>query len=175
MELTSERDLLLEELQDIYSAENQILAALPKMIEKATDEELKDSFTEHLEQTKDQVERLEEIAKALGEDLKGKVCKGMQGVIEEGAEVLKMKGSPSILDLALIGAAQRVEHYEIAAYNGAISLASKIGEDDIVDLLTETRDEEEETSEKLSSIAEIDIEEDEFEEETSEKDEDKIE
>jgi ferritin-like metal-binding protein YciE len=168
MELNTERDLLLEELQDLYSAETQITDALPKMIEKAADEELKDAFTEHLEQTKEQIQRLEEIANILDIKLEGKVCKGMQGVIEEGAEILKMKGTPSILDRAMIGAAQRVEHYEIAGYNEAIALASLLDEDEVVDLLTETRDEEEETSEKLSTLSETAINDDKFEEDMEE-------
>ncbi len=170
--LTTLNDLFLEELRDIYSAETQILEALPKMAEKATTEELRDAFEEHLEQTKEHVTRLEQIFTDLDQSPKGKTCKGMQGAIEEGAEILKMDGNPSVIDAALIGAAQRVEHYEIAAYGTAATHAEQLGLDDAKDLLGETLDEEKETDEKLTDIAESAVIEEEMEEGAAEADDD---
>src|ERR1700743_2544053 len=114
MEMQDLRDLYVQELKDLYSAENQIIKALPKMIKAATSEELKAGFEEHLEQTKEQVSRLEQIFKALGQSPKGKKCKGMEGLLEEGKEVIEEDGEPEVTDAALIAAAQHVEHYEIA-------------------------------------------------------------
>jgi ferritin-like metal-binding protein YciE len=168
--LTTLNDLYLEELRDLYSAENQLLKALPQMAQKATAEELREAFTEHLEQTKEHVTRLEEIFEALGQKPEGKTCKGMQGVIEEGSEVLKMDGSPSVIDAALIGAAQRVEHYEIAGYGTAATHAEQLGEDDAKDLLGETLEEEKETDEKLTEIAQSAIIDEEIEEDAEEVD-----
>ncbi|MDQ3098200.1 MAG: ferritin-like domain-containing protein [bacterium] len=171
--LNTLNDLYLEELRDIYSAETQILEALPKMIKKASAQELKDAFTEHLDQTKIHVERLQEIFEALEEKPEGKTCKGMEGAIEEGAEILKMDGEPSILDAALIGAAQRVEHYEIAAYGTAATHAEQLGENDAKDLLGTTLEEEKETDELLTELAVSTIQEEVEEEELTDDEETK--
>ena len=147
------KELYIDELKDLYSAENQLVKALPKMAKGAASEELRQGFEEHLEQTKGHVQRLEQIFEALGESPKGKKCKGMEGLIKEGAEVLDEDYEGNILDAALIGAAQRVEHYEIAAYGTARAMAEKLGEDEHVSLLTETLEEEKETDEKLTQLA----------------------
>jgi ferritin-like metal-binding protein YciE len=147
------RELYIDELKDLYSAENQLVKALPKMAKGADSEELRQGFEEHLEQTKGHVQRLEEIFEALRESPKGKKCKGMEGLIEEGAEVLDEDYEGSILDAALIGAAQRVEHYEIAGYGTARAMAEVLGEILHVTLLTDTLEEEKETDEKLTELA----------------------
>ena len=149
--------LYLEELQDIYDAEHQILEALPKMEKAAQDSELKLAFREHREQTEGQVERLERVFESLGEEPERRTCKGMKGLLEEGAELIKAKGSSGAIDAGLIGAAQRVEHYEIAVYGTLHSFANALGHEDQADLLQETLDEEEETDEKLSELAEAGI------------------
>lgn len=151
--ITSPRDLLIHELKDLYSAENQLLKALPKMAKAADSEELKQAFEKHLEQTEEQVARLEKIGKQLGETMKGKKCKAMEGLIEEGKETMEEDAEPVMLDLALIGAAQKVEHYEIAGYGTARTLAELAGEDDIAETLQETLDEEGETDKLLTEIA----------------------
>jgi ferritin-like metal-binding protein YciE len=147
------KELYINELKDLYSAETQLVKALPKMAKGAASDELREGFEEHLKQTKGHVQRLEEIFKALGESPKGKKCKGMEGLIEEGAEVLDEGYEGNVLDAALIGAAQRVEHYEIAGYGTVRSFAETLGEDEHVSLLTETLDEEKETDEKLTELA----------------------
>jgi ferritin-like metal-binding protein YciE len=151
--ISSPRDLLVHELKDLYSAENQLLKALPKMAKAATSDELKEAFEKHLEQTEGQVERLDRIAKQLGETMKGKKCKAMEGLIEEAKEVLEEDAEPVLLDLAMIGAAQKVEHYEIAGYGTARTLAELAGEDDVAEILQETLDEEGETDKLLTEIA----------------------
>jgi ferritin-like metal-binding protein YciE len=154
MKLETLEDLMLHELKDLFSAENQLVKALPKMAKAATNEELKAGFEEHLEQTKGHVERLEEIGEKIGKKLTGHKCKAMEGLVEEGAELISEDADASIRDLGLIGAAQRVEHYEIAGYGAARSLAEKLGHRDIVKLLEATLDEEKETDEKLTELAE---------------------
>src|SRR5688572_14492705 len=151
--LTSPRDLLIHELKDLYSAENQLLKALPKMAKAANSEELQQAFQTHLEQTEEQIRRLEKIGKQLGETLKGKKCKAMEGLIEEGKEIMEEEGDPTMLDLALIGGAQKVEHYEIAGYGTARTIAELLGEDDVAAILQETLDEEGETDKLLTEIA----------------------
>ena len=153
MELSSLEDLLVEELKDLYSAENQLVKALPKMAKAASSDELREGFEKHLEQTKGHVQRLEKIFEALGENPKGKKCKGMEGLIEEGLEAMQEDYVGSVLDAALIGAAQRVEHYEIAGYGTVRSMAETLAEDDHVSLLKETLQEEKETDEKLTELA----------------------
>src|SRR5580700_3444755 len=153
METNRLKHLYVEELRDLYSAESQLVKALPKMAKAATSEELQTGFTEHLEQTKGHVERLEQIFEALGESPKGKKCKGMEGLIAEGSEVTEEDYEGNILDAALIGAAQRVEHYEIVGYGTVRAMAEVLGEDEHVSLLTETLDEEKETDEKLTELA----------------------
>ena len=147
------RQLYIDELKDLYSAENQLVKALPKMAEAASSDELRQGFEQHLEQTKGQVQRLEKIFKALGESPKGKKCKGMEGLVDEGSEVIDEDFEGSLMDAALIGAAQRVEHYEIAAYGTVCAFAEELGETEQASLLTETLEEEKETDEKLTELA----------------------
>lgn len=151
--ISTPRDLLIEELKDLHSAESQLLAALPKMASAATSETLREAFETHCDQTKIHVERLEKIGGMLGEKMTGKKCKAMAGLVAEGAEVIEEDASPVMLDLALIGAAQKSEHYEIAGYGTTRTLAELAGEDDIADLLQETLDEEGETDKLLTQIA----------------------
>jgi ferritin-like metal-binding protein YciE len=152
--LTSLEILLAQEIKDLYSAENQLVKALPKMAKAATDPALKEAFTTHLEETKVHVERLEEVAKLLEITPKGKVCKAMQGLVEEGSEVIEEEGEASVKDLALITAAQKVEHYEISGYGSARALADSLGLTDVVEFLQATLDEEGTTDKNLTSLAE---------------------
>lgn len=154
MELESLRDLFIDELKDLYSAENQIIKALPKMIKKASSEELKSAFQEHLEQTKGQVERLDQIFQELDESPRGKKCKGMEGLLAEGKELMEEDAEPEVLDAGLISAAQRVEHYEIAGYGCVRTYANLLGMTKAEKLLQQTLDEEKETDELLSGLAE---------------------
>jgi ferritin-like metal-binding protein YciE len=147
------KQLYIDELKDLYNAENQLVKALPKLAKGAQSNELRRGFEQHLEQTKGHVERLEQIFEILGESPKGKKCKGMEGLIEEGSEVMDEDYEDSVLDAALIGAAQRVEHYEIAGYGTVRSMAELLGESDQVSLLEETLQEEKETNEKLTELA----------------------
>jgi ferritin-like metal-binding protein YciE len=146
-------ELFEEQLKDLYNAEKQLTKALPAMARKASTPSLKEAFSGHLEETTHQVQRLEEIGQALGISLKGKVCKAMEGLIEEGKEVIKEKGDRLVLDAALIAAAQRVEHYEISAYGSARALAEQLEHSDAVELLQATLDEESGADEKLNSIS----------------------
>ncbi len=148
-------DLLIEELQDLYSAETQLIQALPKMAKAAVNEDLKSSFEEHLEQTKNHVTRLERAFELLGAKSKGKTCKAMEGLIAEGSEKITMDAEPAAKDAALIGAAQKVEHYEIAGYGTVRTWAEVLGEDDVAQLLQETLDEEAEADDKLTDLAEM--------------------
>jgi ferritin-like metal-binding protein YciE len=145
--------LYVDELKDLYSAENQILKGLPRMIKKASAQELKDAFTEHLEVTRKQVERLEQIFEKLGTSPKGKKCKAMEGLIEEGKEVLGEEGEPAVIDAALIACAQRIEHYEMAGYGCVRTFARLLEYTEAQELLQETLDEEAEADEKLSLLA----------------------
>ena len=146
--------LLQQEIKDLYSAENQLVKALPKMAKAATSPELNEAFKTHLEETKVHVQRLEEVAKLLETTPKGKVCKAMQGLVEEGSEVVEEDSEGNIKDLALIGAAQKVEHYEIAGYGTARALAEALGLDEVVELLQTTLDEEGTTDKLLTGLAE---------------------
>jgi ferritin-like metal-binding protein YciE len=157
MKLKTLEDLFLHELKDLFSAENQLVKALPKMAKAATNEELKAGFEEHLEQTRGHVERLEEIGEMLGKKLGGHKCKAMEGLVEEGAELISEDAEDAIRDAGLIGAAQRVEHYEMAGYGTARTLALHLGHEDAADLLEQTLDEERETNEKLTELAEMAI------------------
>ncbi|HSI15620.1 MAG TPA: ferritin-like domain-containing protein [Chthoniobacter sp.] len=157
MKLKTLNDLFLHELKDLYSAENQLVKALPKMAKAATNEELKAGFEEHLEQTKGHVERLEQIAEQLGVKLSGHKCKAMEGLVEEGAELIDEEAEDVIRDAGLIGAAQRVEHYEMAGYGTAVALANGLGHTDAAELLQQTLDEEKETDAKLTELAESTI------------------
>lgn len=148
------RELLIEELKDLYSAEKQIVKALPKIIRGAASQELKAAITEHLEVTKAQVTRLDEVFGIVGEKPRAKHCKGMEGLLEEGAESLEEEEKGTLRDLQLIGAAQRVEHYEVAAYGTARAMAEKLGMAQAAELLGETLAEEEQADTKLTEVAE---------------------
>jgi ferritin-like metal-binding protein YciE len=154
MKLNTLEQLYVSELRDLYSAENQLLKALPKMARGASSPELKDAFQKHLEQTKGHVERLEELFEQLDESPKGKTCHGMKGLIEEGSELLKEDGENSVLDAGMIVAAQKVEHYEIASYGSVRTFANLLGRDQEAKLLQSTLDEEAETNEILNGLAE---------------------
>ena len=147
------KDLYIEELKDLYNAENQLVKALPKMAKTASSDELRQGFEEHLEQTRGHVQRLEQIFESLGESPKGKKCAGMEGLVKEGSEVMEEDFEGALRDAALIGAAQRVEHYEIAAYGTVSEFAKLLGEREHVSLLEETLQEEKETDEKLTTLA----------------------
>jgi ferritin-like metal-binding protein YciE len=151
------QELLVDELKDLYSAENQILKALPKMAKAASSPELKRAFERHLEETRRQVERLDQIGEALDIRLTGKKCKGMEGLIEEGKEIMSEDLDDNTLDAGLIGAAQKVEHYEIAGYGTARTFARLLGHGKIEELLQQTLNEEGETDHKLTELAESEI------------------
>ena len=150
-------ELYVEELKDLYSAENQILKALPKMIKAATHDELKDALETHRQQTEMHVRRLERIFDELGESPKGKKCHGMEGVIAEGADLIDERPAPTVLDAGLISAAQHVEHYEMAGYGSVRTWAQQLGFDGHARLLQQTFDEERETDELLTELAEQSI------------------
>jgi ferritin-like metal-binding protein YciE len=154
MKLDSLRTLWIEEMRDLYNAENQLLKALPKMAKRASTPELKEAFETHLEETQNHIERLDEIFGRLGKKPSGKTCKAMKGLIEEGSEMMSEDGPDSVIDAGIIAAAQRVEHYEIAGYGVVRTFASILGEDEAEDLLQETLDEEAAADEKLTEIAE---------------------
>jgi ferritin-like metal-binding protein YciE len=154
VKLASLNDLLVHELQDIYHAEGQILKALPKMAKAATNPDLKAAFEEHRAQTEGQVKRLEQVFKLLGHPVKGKQCEGMAGLIEEGRKLLEADAEPEVLDAALIAAAQKVEHYEIASYGCVCTYAEMLGYDEAHELLGQNLDEEETTDERLTALAE---------------------
>lgn len=174
MSLDSLHALYVNELKDLYSAENQLLKALPKMSKKATAPELQAAFTDHLGVTRKQVERLEQIFAALDVSPRGRKCKAMEGLIEEGKEVLEDDGHPSVVDAALIACAQRVEHYEMAGYGCARTFATLLGYADAAALLQATLDEEGEADKKLTRLAEtvINIEAEEAGDESTNEDED---
>jgi ferritin-like metal-binding protein YciE len=153
MQKNTLKQLYIEELRDIYDAEKQLIKALPKMAEAANSKELRTGFEEHLEQTKGHAERLERIFSALDEKATGKKCKGMQGLVSEGSEMIKEDFEEEVKDAGLISAAQRVEHYEIAAYGTVRTYASILGEEEAVSLLEKTLEEEKETDEKLTELA----------------------
>ena len=151
-------ELLEDEIKDIYNAENQLVKALPKMAKKASSPALKAAFTSHLKETENHVKRLETVGKLLGiTKLSGKKCHAMEGLIEEGKEVLDEEGEGAVIDAALIGAAQRVEHYEMAAYGTARGMAEALKQDKVAKLLQETLDEESAADEKLTMIAEEEV------------------
>jgi len=152
--LTTLNVLLVQEIKDLYSAETQLVKALPKMAKAANDAALKQAFTTHLAETKVHVERLEKIANLLDATPKGKVCKAMKGLVEEGSEAIEEEGEPALKDLSLITAAQKVEHYEISGYGSARALAKAVGMKDVVKLLQTTLDEEGATDKSLTVLAE---------------------
>lgn len=159
MENQALRDLYIEELKDLYHAENQLVKALPKMAKAANSEELRSGFEEHLEQTRRHVQRLEQIFESLGESPKGKKCMGMEGLVKEGSEIMDEDFEEDTMDAALISAAQRVEHYEIAAYGTVATWAELLGESEHQSLLGQTLQEEKETDAKLTELSrEINVE-----------------
>jgi ferritin-like metal-binding protein YciE len=147
------KELYIDELKDLFNAENQLVKALPKMARAASSNELRKGFEEHLAQTKGHVQRLETIFKDLDESPRGKKCKGMEGLIAEGAEAMEEDYEDALLDAALIGAAQRVEHYEMAGYGTVIAFAKVLGEEKHASALTKSLEEEKKTDEKLSKLA----------------------
>jgi ferritin-like metal-binding protein YciE len=154
MKLMTLEELLTDELKDLYSAENQLVKALPKLAKATDSEDLRKAFEHHLEQTRNQVRRIEQVCNELSVKPGGKKCVAMEGLIEEGKEILSADAEPDILDAALIGAAQKVEHYEISAYGTARAHARQLGFMRAADLLGETLHEEEQADEKLTMIAE---------------------
>jgi len=154
MKMDSLQDLYVEELRDLYSAENQLIKALPKMAKAAKSSALQSAFTEHLEQTKVHAERLETLFEKLGEKPKGKTCKAMEGLIVEGEELIGEKPDSAVLDAGLISAAQRVEHYEMAGYGSVRTYAKLLGDTEAARVLQQTLDEEGETDKKLTRLAE---------------------
>jgi ferritin-like metal-binding protein YciE len=153
MSVETMQELLIDELKDLYSAEKQIVRALPKLAKAATSPDLKQALTNHLEETEGQVTRLERIAEIVGKKLTGKTCVGMKGVLEEGSEVLEETDKGTIRDAAMIAAAQRVEHYEMAGYGSAREFAKMLGLSEVASLLDETLEEEKAADKLLSGIA----------------------
>jgi ferritin-like metal-binding protein YciE len=157
MSLDSLEKLFIEELKDVYNAEKQILRALPRMAKAAESPELQQAFTKHLKETEGQVQRLEKIFQELGQAARGKKCKGMEGLIEEGKEKMEEEGEASVLDAALIASAQKVEHYEIATYGCLRTYAQLLGFSQAEQLLQQTLEEEEATDKKLTELGESGI------------------
>lgn len=154
MNLTSLNTLLDHELQDIYDAENRIAAALPKLANAAHNPELKEALNQHLEETRGQIERLNRVFAEVGSQGNGETCEAARGLIEEGEQIINASGNPAVKDAALIGAAQRVEHYEMAAYGTACALAKELELDQVASLLHESLAEEKAADKKLTKLAE---------------------
>ncbi|HEX4783160.1 MAG TPA: ferritin-like domain-containing protein [Candidatus Sulfotelmatobacter sp.] len=154
MQKDSLRELYVNELKDLYNAETQLVKALPKMAKASSNAELRKGFEEHLRQTSEHVSRLEQIFEMLGEKATGKKCLGMEGLVKEGAETMSEDYEDALMDAAIIGAAQRVEHYEIAGYGTVRAFAELLGENEHASLLERTLEEEKQTDEKLSQLAE---------------------
>src|SRR4051812_41994393 len=157
MSLDSLEKLFFEELKDIYHAEKQLTRALPRMAKAAESEELQQAFTTHLKETEGQIKRLEQVFKQVGQPVRGKRCKGMEGLIEEGKEMMEEEGEPQVLDAALISAAQKVEHYEIASYGCLRTYAELLGYSEAQQLLEQTLEEEEAADKKLTELGESGI------------------
>ena len=153
MKVNSLHDLYLEQLKDLYDAEHQLIKALPKMAKASSSAELRKAFEEHLEKTKEHARRIETIFESMGENAKGQKCKAMEGLVKEGSEVIEEDMEDGVKDAALIAAAQRVEHYEMAGYGTVRAMAEVLGENKHVSLLTKTLEEEKETDEKLTQLA----------------------
>jgi ferritin-like metal-binding protein YciE len=153
MTISTLEDLLVDQVRDLYDAEKQLVKALPKMAKAASSDELQQAIQTHLGETKNQVSRLERVFEELDSPAKGKPCKGMKGLVEEGGEVLDEDAEEPLNDLAIIAAAQRVEHYEISAYGTARAIAEQIGRDTVASLLEETEEEEKAADSKLNDIA----------------------
>jgi ferritin-like metal-binding protein YciE len=147
------KSVFVDELRDIYNSEQQLIKALPKMAKAATSEALRSGFEEHLEQTKEHAARIEKIFSGMGEPVKGKKCKGMEGIVSEGGEVMSEDYEGAVMDAALISAAQRVEHYEMAAYGAVHAYAELMGESEAASLLERTLEEEKETDQKLTDLS----------------------
>jgi ferritin-like metal-binding protein YciE len=156
-QLNSMQDLLIDQLQDLYDAEQRLTKAIPKMAEAASNQMLKSAFQQHLRETQNQVSRLERAFQKLESAAQAKTCEAMKGLIAEGDEVIGAKGDPDVKDAALIAAAQRVEHYEIAGYGTARTFAQRLGRQDVAQLLQQTLDEEAATDKKLTQLAERNI------------------
>ncbi len=154
MQVNTLKDLFIHQLRDLYSAETQLVSALPEMATAATSDDLKQAFQHHLDETKRQKERLEQLFSTMGTSPHGETCKAMEGLIKEGKEAIQLHGDPIVRDAALIAAAQRVEHYEMAGYGTVRTFANELGFNDAKSLLQETLDEEGEANKKLTSIAE---------------------
>ncbi len=154
MEKNPLHEVFIDELADLYSAEKQLLKALPRMAKAANSDELREAFEQHLSETEEQVSRLEQAVEALGEKMKRKTCKAMEGLLEEAKEMMEEQKDSPALDAVLIAAAQKVEHYEIASYGTVCTWAELMGHDEALDLLQETLDEEKNTDERLTEIAE---------------------
>jgi len=154
MSLDSLEKLFIEELKDIYHAEKQLTRALPRMAKGAESPELEQAFTTHLKETQGQIKRLEQVFKQVGQAVRGKRCKGMEGLVEEGKEKLEEEGEPQVLDAALIASAQKIEHYEIAAYGCLRTYAELLGYSEAAQLLEQNLREEEATDKKLNTLAE---------------------
>ncbi len=172
MEVENLRELMIEQLKDIFSAENQLMKSLPKMVKGARSNGLVEAFKKHLKETEGHVERLHSIEGLLKTKLGGKKCKGMQGLISESEEALEVEGSDSIVDLGIIAAAQKVEHYEISAYGTLLAFAEQLGEEEVGRLLQETLEEEEAADEKLSEVSIEDLLPEESDESTADDEED---
>ena len=157
MALDTMQELLCEELRDIYNAEQQLVKALPKLAGVATTPSLQDALQDHLVETEGHVRRLEQVFEVLGHKAAGKKCKGMEGLLEEGAEMAEQTGSELVRDAGIISAAQRVEHYEIAAYGCAITHARVLGLEEVAELLEQTLAEEKLADERLSTIADQEV------------------
>ena len=151
--LNSLKDLLEHEIKDLYSAESQLIEALPEMAKAASNEKLKQAFEDHLKETQNQLERLEQVAKAMDIDPKGETCAAMKGLIKEGKDMIKLKGEANVKDAGLIASAQRVEHYEMAGYGAAHTYAQQLNLSDAAKLLQETLEEEKKADTKLNKIA----------------------
>lgn len=157
MKLDNLKSLLVEDLMDLYDAERQITEALPQMIEAASSPDLKRSLEEHLKVTKKQSERLDKVFKRMGIEVEEKTCEGMKGLIKEGQKVLRQKAEPEVQDAAIIAAAQKVEHYEIAGYGTARTYARMLGDMETAQLLEQTLDEEGQADQKLTKLAEYQV------------------
>jgi ferritin-like metal-binding protein YciE len=155
--MDSLNELFVDQLKDLYSAEKQLVKALPRLAKRASNPALKAAFTGHLKETENHVQRLEMIGQSIGAKLSGKKCAAMEGLVEEGKEILEEDGEDAVIDAALIGAAQRVEHYEIAAYGTVRAAARILGYDKVVNLLQSTLDEEGAADKKLTQIAESEV------------------
>ena len=154
MQMTDLQDLMVENLKDLYSAEQQMLKAMPKVAKATENEELRAAFEQHMQETQTHIQRLEQIFQQLGEKPTGKKCKGMEGLLEEGKEMMEEDADPDVLDAAMISSAQRIEHYEIAAYGTLRTYARQLGLEKHAELLQRTLDEEGETDKLLTQIAE---------------------